>query len=1071
MHLQVERVYISSLYKSCFVNNILLFLLLIFINFSTFGQEVKLFKNFGIDNPMSYNFVRTIAQDEDGFIWFGSSEGLDRFDGHQTLSFQHDSSQPNSLSSSVISRILIDKQQRLWVGTFGGGLNLYREKSQDFLHFTTKTKNSVLTNDSVNALFEDSEGKLWIATENGLNVLSSHEDKWSTQHISQELGNPNSLTHNAVLSIIETRDKEIWVGTNGGGISVFDLQGNFIKSIKYGDQNSATYVNKFVSSLYLDINGDIWIGTVDNGLLKYIPSTKKFIHYQDNVNDQSTISSNAISNIYQDSEQNIWIATDNGLSIYNYKTNNFSRYNYSPNNPYSISNDFVLTFFEDNHKMMWVGTFSGVNRWDPNMATFRQYNTQTNPVLKNHNITSFAQFDKDNLYFSTYSAGIYRLSQYDNSISTVDFNAFFSEYRIMTLFADGNTLWVGTRASGLYSIDLATNKVIAYKHNAENNNSISANSITDIIKDMDGNIWVSTFHQGINLFNKDGTFKRFIKNKLDIEKGPGSNHIVQLLEDDQGFIWLATFGGGISRFDAKSETFTHFRYEENNPNSISDDFSWIMLLDNNKNLWFGTQSSGLSILSRENRHSNNFSFTHFDTKDGMKSLTIYAITQDVYDDIWFSTNKGVSRYSMSDKSFKHFNLTHGLVDLEYTHSAVFLSMDNTIYFGAGKGMNSINPEKINTSLVAPEVRLTSVLKLNESMSLGSSLSKLSQLEFDYSEQLISFEYVGLNYAAPESTRYKYRLKGFDEEWIDAGKSRRATYTNLPSGSYQLQIIAGNNDNIWSEPGLSLDVTVKPAPWNTWWAYVLYAVLITLFLLTYSRLLNRKLLVEQQQKELFKRQVKEKTQEFHLKNVELEKANQQLEDAATVDKVTGVKSRRYLDIYIEQASQLMSQIHENILPVQRSILPRLYLVMVKVENIEQVTNSQLVDLTDLLLYSRNSEDLVIRWADDTFVIIGYEKDDNARELVTRLASRFEQALGRNIQSGMAYSFYPFNFEQPMALSWDQVSVLTEHALKVGSNNKMSWLGFYAPKIQPFNYLDVIQQKNIGELSKLLKLKQG
>ncbi|MCW8832704.1 MAG: triple tyrosine motif-containing protein [Colwellia sp.] len=1020
---------------------------------------------------MSYNFVRTIAQDQDGFMWFGTSEGLARFDGHQTLSFHHDSAQPNSLSSNVISRILIDKKQRLWVSTFGGGLNLYRSSSQDFLHFTTKTKDKALTNDTVNALFEDSLGKIWVATENGLNIVSYQKEQWSTKQINQELGNPNSLTHNAVLSIIETPNQQIWVGTNGGGISIFDLQGNFIESLKYGDENSATYVNKFVSSMYLDIKGDIWIGTVDSGLLKYTPSTEQFIHYQLDVDVQSTISSNAIKNIYQDSEQNIWIATDNGLSIYSYNTNDFSRYKYSANNPYSISHDYVLTFFEDHNKMMWIGTFSGVNRWDPNMAIFRQYSTQTNPNLKSNNITSFAQFEEESLFFSTYSGEIYQLSQHDNSITPAAFNASFSQYRIMTLFADGNTLWVGTRGSGLYSVNLITNKVTAYKHNAADNESISANSITDIIKDSNGNLWVSTFHQGLNLFNKNGTFTRFIKNKSNSEKGPSSNNILQLLEDDQGFIWLATFGGGLSRFDVKEEKFTHLRHDENNPNGLSDDFSWIMFMDNDKNLWLGTQDAGLSILSRENRYSNNFSFTHLGAIDGMKSKTIYGITQDAHGDIWFSTNKGISRYSLSDKSFKHFNLTHGLVELEYTHSSVFLAMDNTLYFGAGKGMSSINPDKVNTNLVAPEVRLTSILKLNEPMSLGSKLSELNQLALDYSEQLISFEYVGLNYAAPESTRYQYRLKGFDEEWIDAGKSRRATYTNLPAGSYQLQVIAGNSDNIWSEPGLSLDITVKPAPWNTWWAYLLYAILIALLLLTYSRFLNRKLLIEQQQKVYLTQQIHEKTQEFQLKNIELEQANQQLEDAATVDKVTGVKSRRYLDIYIEQASQLMSQIHENILPVQRSLLPRLYLVMIKLEEIEQVTNSQLVNLTDLLHYSRNNDDLVIRWADDAFVIIGYEKDDNARELVTRLSSRFEQVLGRDIKPGMAYSFYPFNFEQPMALSWDQVSVITEHALEVARKSHMSWLGFYAPKVQPFNYLDVIQQKEVSELSKLVKLKQG
>ena len=1066
------NVFTLPLYKSCFVKSIFLLLLSIIFNFSVTAQEFKRFKNFGVDNPMSYNFVRTIAQDKDGFMWFGSSEGLDRFDGHQTLNFHHDSALPNSLSSNVISRILIDKQQRLWVGTFGGGLNLYRPATQDFIHFTIKSTTATISNNTVNALFEDSEGKMWIATENGLNVLSSQDNKWSTQQIFQELGNPNSLTHNGVLSIIETRNNEIWVGTNGGGISVFDLQGKFLKSVKYGDSNSATYVNKFVSGMYLDINGDIWIGTVDSGLLRYTVNTEQFKHYQVNADDQSTVSSNAISNIYQDSEGNIWIATDNGLSIYNYTTDDFNRYNNSPNNPYSISNDFVLTFFEDNHNVMWVGTFSGVNRWDPHMATFRQYSSQTDPILKNNNITSFTQFDEENLFFSTYSGGIYKLSQHDNSISPVIFNASFSEYRIMTLFADGNTLWIGTRGSGLYSVDLITNNVTGYRHDADDVNSISANSITDIIKDVNGNLWVSTFHQGINLFNENGTFKRFIKNELNIEKGPSGNHILQLLEDEQGFIWLGTFGGGLSRFDPKLEIFTHLLHEESNPVGISDDFTWIMLLDNNKNLWFGTQSSGLSILSRENRYSNNFSFTHLNTEDGMKSLTVYGITQDANEDIWFSTNKGISRYSINDKIFKHFNLTHGLVDLEYTHSAVFRSMDNTIYFGAGKGMNSINPEIINTSLSAPEIRLTSVLKLNEPMPLGSSLSNLTELNFEYSDQLISFEYVGLNYINPESTRYKYRLQGFDEEWIDAGKSRRATYTNLPAGSYTLQIIAGNNDNIWSEPGYSLAITVKPAPWNTWWAYLLYALAVASILLVYSRFLNRKLLVEQQQKSYLKEQVKEKTQKLQMQNTELEQANKSLEKSATVDKVTGVRSRRYLDIYIEQTSQLMNQIHQNILPVHRSTLPRLYVLMVQVNDLTNVSNSQLINITDLLLFSRNTDDLVVRWSNDTFAVIGYEKDNNASELAARLANKFEKQFDDRISMNVAYSFYPFNREQPMDISWDQVSVMIELGLKLTSEeHTIAWLGLCQPKIQPFSYLDVIQGANLAAIKLNIQVKQG
>jgi ligand-binding sensor domain-containing protein/GGDEF domain-containing protein len=1050
-----------------------LFLFLLFLSCaSSVAQEVKLFKNFGINNPMSYKFVRTIDQDKDGFMWFGTSEGLDRFDGHQFLSFRHDSSVPNSLSSSVISHILIDKQQRLWVGTFGGGLNLFREKTQDFLHFTTKSEGLFLTNDTVNTVLEDSSGKIWVGTDNGLNILEHQDGKWLVKHIYQELGNPNTLSHNTINSIIETKGNEIWVGTNGGGISVFDLDGKFIKSIQYGDKENATYINKFINSLYQDIKGNIWIGTVDSGLLRYNSSEDNFTHYQFNNKNSSSISSNAINKIHQDSEQNIWIATDKGLSIYNYEANSLTRYNHTLHSPYSLSNNYILTFFEDKNGMMWIGTFTGVNRWDPSMATFRPYSTQTNSVLKSNNITSFTQFDQGDLFFSTYGGGIYQLSEHDNSLSLASFSDLLSKYRIMTLFADGNTLWVGTRASGLYSVNIETNNITEYSHNAKDMNSISANGITDIIKDINGNLWVSTFQQGLNLFNKNGTFTRFTKNELNPKKGPSSNSILQLLADEQGIVWLATFGSGLSRFDPKLETFTHFRHEENKPNGISDDFTWVMLLDENKNIWFGTQDAGLSILSKENRYSNNYSFTHLGAKEGMKSMTVYGITQDAYGDIWFSTNKGISRYSIDDKSFKHFNLSHGLVDLEYTHSAVFRSIDNTLYFGSGKGVSSINPEKIDTSLSALEVRLTSILKLNEPMSFESKLSELKQLEFDYSDQLISFEYVGLNYANPESTLYKYRLLGFDEEWIAAGKSRRATYTNLPAGSYTLQIIAGNNDNVWSEPGYSLAITVKPAPWNTWWAYLLYAMAVALTLLVYSRFLNRKLLVEQQQKSYLKEQVKEKTQKLQSQNTKLEHANKLLEKSATVDKVTGVRSRRYLDIYIEQTSQLMNQIHQNILPVQRSTLPRLYVLMVQVNELTNVSNSQLINITDLLLFSRNTDDLVVRWSDDTFAVIGYEKDNNAGELAARLASKFEKQFDDKISMNVAYSFYPFNREQPMEISWDQVSVMIELGLKLTSEEPaIAWLGLCEPKIQPFSYLAVIQGADLATLKHNIQVKQG
>jgi len=1054
----------------------LLFLCSIFICFPSHTQNFNSFKKFPIENPLSYKSVRTITQDKDGFMWFGSQEGLHRYDGYQFLSFHHDSSDPTSLSSDVISRILIDKTNQIWVATRGGGLSLYREGTKDFQHLNVNTKDVALSDDNVNAILEDSRGNIWVGTENGLNIIVRTGEKWHVKQIKQELGNPKSLSHNTVHAMIQTSDGNIWVGTNGGGISVFDLNGDYVKQIELKKQKSNHSIGKLVNALFQDQSGYVWIGTVENGLIKYSPTMQTFEHYVYDEKEISSIASNTIEGIYQDSTKRIWIASDKGVMLYNQTSHIFKRVNHSITNPHSLTNDYVLTFFEDKNKMMWIGTFSGVNLWDPNMTTFSQYNDQRFPKISSSLIMDFSQLDDERLIFSTYSGGLYQLSNDKNSVTAFKFNHLFKDLRITSQLVDHNILWVGTRASGLFKVNLTTGDYNKYQADAENQNSISANSITDILKDRHGTLWVSTFHKGLNKFNIDGTFTRFEVTEQVSTKGPSTNHVLQMLEDNQGMLWLATYGGGINKFDVETETFLHLNHKDNSKTSLSSDFAWVMFQDKEDNLWIGTQAAGLNFLSRENLQNERFEFKHLDVKAGMRDQTVYGITQDSLGNIWFSSNRGVSYYSLKHDSFKHFDTRHGLIDLEYNHGAVFRGNDNTLYFGSSKGFSSVNPTNIIDEHSAPEIRLTNIYKLNEPIAFKESLSVLNSITFDYSDQLISFEYVGLNYVDPNSTRYKYRLLGFDEQWIDAGNLRRATYTNLPSGKYQLQVIAGNNDNMWSEPSINLAITVKAAPWNTWWAYLLYALLVALALLSYSRILNRKLVVEQKQKHFLKQQITEKTQNYLDKNIELEQANKQLENAATTDKLTGVKSRRYLDIYIEQASQLMAQIHQNILPVQRSVLPRLYLLMVKINNASEVNDSQLINLTDLLLYTRNQDDLVIRWSQDTFAIIGYEKDDNARELAQRLTARFKNIFVDTNEErkdmAIAYSFYPFNREQPMELSWDQVSVMTEQSLDmVSRNDELSWLGLHSPKSQPFNYLELLQVKDQDELSQIVKIKLG
>ena len=1029
---------------------------------------MRFLKSFPATNPLSYQYVNSIVQDANGFMWFGTQDGLYRFDGHDFKHYHHQIANSQSLAADTISSLLISQQGHIWIATRGGGISILDQSTELFTTLSTSSKTPPLTHDNVNVLLEDSRGNVWAGTEFGLNHITKEQNTYSiTQHV-QQLGNPKSLATNIVTSIMETDSHEIWIGTSGGGISIFDLDGQFIRQFTPNQENSDKHNISLISSLLEDHQKNIWIGTVENGLFKLDTTSNVITQFKYNSRQKHQFTSDNIEEIFEDSNHRLWIATDKGFLVKSSTHGPFRAYNQSTS-PYSLNNDFVLTFFEDNEKMIWIGTYSGVNRWDPLMTTFKQYNALRYPQLTEDITTGFAQDSKERIIFSTYSSGIFQLSLVDNTITLLPNTEFFKDMRIMTLFSDSNYLWIGTRTKGAYKLNLANGDITTYRHNVDNPNTISANSVTDIFKDNYGFIWIATFHHGLNRLNNDKSITRFIKDDVISNSGPSSNHILQIEADRTGNLWLATYGGGINRFNYATETFTHLTHQPDNQNSISSDLSWVLFFDDRDNLWIGTQSSGVNLLTAENIKLERFEFTHLGVKDGLKSRTIYGISQDRHGKMWFSSNKGISSFNTSSKVIQHFDASHGLEDLEYNHASVFISRNKTLYFGSAKGFVSIDPSELTPTKTPPRVKLIDVLSLNESISKDYSISELTSVDFSYSDRLISFKYVGLNYIDPSSTRYKYRLLGFDKEWIDAGSSRRATYTNLPQGDYQFEVIANTQNNVWSAPSIQLKVHVKPAPWFTWWAYLLYALLTALLLIGYTRFINKKVYIEQQQKLELAQQVKEKTQEFLEKNVELQQANKQLENVATIDKQTGLFSRTYLDIYIEQSTLLLSQLHKNILPIQRQLLPRLYTLMISLAPEHQ---SKILEIADLLLYSRNTDDLVVRWSDNAFIIIGYEKDDNARELAQRLTQRLQELLKNEQLPSISFTFYPFDVEQPMSLSWEQIGVLTETAnTLVSKSNKLNWLGLYSPVSQPFNYLDILQLDDKSKLTQLIRTKQG
>ncbi|WP_343229206.1 two-component regulator propeller domain-containing protein [Psychrobium sp. MM17-31] len=1033
---------------------VLLVALCFFTSFNTLADK-RFLKSFPSTNPLSYQYVKSMIQDRQGFMWFGTQDGLHRFDGYDFKSYHHDAQQPDSLSADTISALLIDKQGQLWVATRGGGISIYQEASDTFIHLNTSLSEHALSNDNVNALLQDSQGNIWAGTESGLNKITKHDDSYVIEQFYQQLGNRKSLSTNIITSLTETSAQEIWVGTSGGGISIFSVEGQFLRHTSLPLSNKPNETAKLISSMRQDNRENIWIGTLENGLFQLNKNGDVERHYYHSAPKAFDISSNNIEDIFEDSSKQLWVATDQGFLVKSNESSTFNAYRHT-NNPYSLNNDFVLSFYEDSDNMMWIGTYSGVNRWDPLMTTFNQYNAALYPQLAEDIVTGFAQDNAQRLVFSTYSSGLFALSLSDNGISQLPISEYFKDMRIMTLFSDGEYLWVGTRTKGAYRLTIADGTINKYVHSTTDSNTISANSITDIYKDQYGQMWIATYHQGLNRLNQDGSVTRYIKRDDDTNKGPSSNHILQIQEDALGNIWLATYGGGLNKFDPQTETFTHLLHDDNDATSISSNLAWILHVDDSNNLWVGTQSSGVNILSADNIKQQRYQFQHIGVKDGLKSRTIYAINQDRHGKMWFSSNRGISSYTPHTKVIQHFDASHGLEDLEYNHGSAFRSRNKTLYFGSSKGFVGIDPSQTNPPREVPNIQLVDIFSLNESIKLDRSLHQVRQLTFDYDERLISFNYVGLNYSEPSTTRYKYRLLGFDKEWIDAGASRRATYTNLPHGDYQFQVMATSDGIAWSQPQINLHITVNSAPWNTWWAYLIYTLVIVVVLLSYTRFINRKVQIEQQKKQELALLVKEKTEKFVQKNDELAAANKQLEALSTIDEKTGLYSRTYLDIYIEQSTKLLAQFHRNILPIQRQLLPRLYTVMVK---LKPEHSAQLLAVSELLSYSRNTDDLLVKWSQDSFIIIGYEKDDNARELAQRLSQRLNELFSNSTTPAVSYTFYPFDVENPIALNWDQINVLTELAGDIVDGDlELSWLGLYSPKSQPFDYLRLLQSKD-------------
>jgi ligand-binding sensor domain-containing protein/serine phosphatase RsbU (regulator of sigma subunit) len=835
------------------------------------------FDRISLEQGLSQSTVTCILQDRKGFMWFGTQDGLNKYDGYSFTIYKHDPLDPSSLSDNYVRSIYEDKTGTLWIGTFSGGLNRFDRATEQFTHFVhDPKKNNGLSNNNVQAIHEDRFGMLWIGTERGLNKLDYAAKQFA--HFVNDPNNPNSLSDNDVFSIYEDRLGMLWIGTYNGGLNKFDREAEqFIRFVQ-DPQNPNSLSDNRVRAVHEDHTGALWIGTAGGGLNKLARSeadtanhnTQKFIHFVHDPKNPHSLSDNYVRSIYEDHTGVLWIGTiGGGLNRLDLGTGQFTRFVNDPKNPYSLSHDRILSIAEDRSGAMWIGTNGGgLNKFDRSQERFIHFANDPNNAnsLNNNNVWAIYEDHVGTLWIGTDGG----LNKFDRS--TGGFTHFIqdrqnphslSDNRVWSIHEDRlGTLWIGTYGGGLNRFDRDKRQFTRYVNDPGNPHSLSNNNVWAIYEDHLGTLWIGTGGGGLNRFaSRSGRgdteqFTRFVHDP----KNPHSlsdDYVRTIYEDHTGTLWIGAYSGGLNRFDRDAGQFTRFVHDPMDPHSLSHNairsIHESSAVKNGKaTLWIGTAGGGINKLD----HGTG-QFTCYTEKDGLPNNVVYGIMEDDHGLLWLSTNKGLSRFNPQTKTFRNFDVADGLQSNEFNGGAYYKSRSGETFFGGINGLNVFHPDGIKDNPYVPPVVMTAFKRYKDAGAKAIAIaekgvSERQTLELSHKDNILAFEFAALNFRHSEKNQYAYKLEGFSDQWIQLGAKHDVMFTNLDPGAYTLRVKGSNNDGVWNEEGTSLKIVITPPWWRTGWAYTLYALALIVGVFAADRFQRRRVI----QKERAKAEIRE-----------------------------------------------------------------------------------------------------------------------------------------------------------------------------------------------------------------------
>lgn len=839
------------------------------------GETRYPFHRVTADDGLSQATINAIAQDHTGFIWLGSRDGLNRFDGYEFDIFRSDPDDPCAISSSWIRHVYIDRSGVIWVGLRDGGLNRYYRETgcfQSFVH--EESQSNSLSNDDVLSILEDSQGRFWVGTREGLNLMN--RDKGEFRIFKHRQSEPESLSHDQINVIFEDRENRLWIGTRDG-LSLLDPAAKTFKSWKNRPEDPSTLSNNYVRALFEDSHGRFWVGTSDGlNLMDRENGVFQLINLSKAPEDSPLV----VTSIAEDHEGVLLTGTlRSGLFLLDPK-GDITRISRQKDNPKSLSHDDVREIFVDRTGVVWVGTDNGLNHFDKGVLRFPFLGeTQNDFGLTNPWVWSILEDQDGVLWVGLDGSGIDRIdrarSEKVNFQHAPDNPNSLSHNRIRCLLQDRSGFyWAGSDGGGLdrFTCERDGNgqwslNIRHFRHNPNNHNSLANDWVACLLEDRSGYLWAAS-QGGLSRFSQDREEITNFRNSPDQPDSLGQNEVLSLIQDQDDQIWIGT-RGGLDLFHEDRQAFSHFIHNPEDPNSLSHNTVRSLAYDKKGIIWIGTYGGGLNKLNHKTG-----GFTRYQERDGLSNNVVYGILIAENGDIWLSTNRGLSTFQPDSETFRNYTTGDGLQAQEFNSGAWFQSPSGEMFFGGIKGLNYFKPKKLIDDTSLPNPIFTKIKMDNKDLaSNGPETHLLSRIIMKPGNHSLSIEFSALHYADASRNQYAYKLDGFHEDWRYTPADRRfAHFTNLHPGHYALKVKASNKDGIWNPEPANLDIEVRPPWWLSLWAKCLYVALPFLVFFLYQRrqlALTRKL----------ERMVASRTAELAEKNEELQATQKELVNTA------------------------------------------------------------------------------------------------------------------------------------------------------------------------------------------------